>query len=207
MMDAHQWDAYYSANQDPWTRPDSDLVDEAGRLAPGRALDLGAGEGANSLWLARQGWRVTAVDQSPAAIGTLLKLAAEEALPVRGEVADVVDYRADAGFDLVLVCYMHLPTAVRAPMLASAASTVAPGGVLLLIGIPPALGPVAAALPEDLLASPDEVTASLSSLTIERCEVHHRTIGCAEGDFESDVMLVRARRPAAVSPEEPGRTP
>ncbi len=177
-MDARQWNEYYAANKAPWTRPDDDLVAEAAELPLGRVLDLGAGEGANSIWLARQGWQVTAVDQAPAAIVTLVQLAAGEGLAIRGVVADVAEYRTEAHYDLVLICYMHLPSDTRTRLLTTAAAALAPDGVLLLIGISP----------------PDAALAASGDLTIERYDVRRRMIGGTRGDINSDVMLIRARR-------------
>jgi 2-polyprenyl-3-methyl-5-hydroxy-6-metoxy-1,4-benzoquinol methylase len=54
--------------------PNRALVNETGGLTPGRALDVGAGEGGDALWLAEQGWSVTASDISQPA---LARVAAE----------------------------------------------------------------------------------------------------------------------------------
>ncbi len=199
-MDARQWNEYYAANKAPWTRPDDDVVAETAELPLGRALDLGAGEGANSIWLARQGWEVTAVDQAPAAIDTLVQLAAGESLAIRGVVADVAEYRADAPYDLVLICYMHLPSDTRTRLLTNAAAALAPDGVLLLIGLSPPDeasplgGPTGAGLPNALIATPAEALAASGDFTIERYDVRRRVIGGTQGDINSDVMLIRARR-------------
>jgi tellurite methyltransferase len=74
---ARDWDRLYSeaANLD-WT-PEPLLVEVADNLPPGRALDLACGAGRNAIYLARLGWRVTAVDSSPAAIGLLRQNAAD----------------------------------------------------------------------------------------------------------------------------------
>ena len=201
MRGVRQWDDYYAANDDPWTRPDADLVSATASLPAGRALDLGAGEGADSLWLARRGWQVTAVDQSPAAIDTLLRLAVDEALTVRVEVADMADYRSDDVFDLVLICHVQLPGELRSRMLANAASALAPGGVLLLIGVPTVDAPQG---PGAHLAPRDELVGTLPELAIERCEVRRRTIRCGETDLSADVMLARARRPVSDGAEYRG---
>jgi len=203
---AREWDDYYATNDDPWRRPDDDLVTEVASLPAGRALDLGAGEGADSLWLACRGWEVTAVDQSAAAIGTLLRLAVNEGLTVRVEIADVAEYRSDAAYDLVLICHMHLPGELRSRILANAAAALAPGGLLLLIGIAAADARDGAAGSGALLAMPDEVLGALPELSIERCEVRCRTIRCLENDLPSDVMLVSARRPISDDAEHPGRS-
>ena len=197
MMDAREWNEYYADNDDPWTRPDDDLIDEVTNLPAGRALDLGAGEGANSIWLARRGWEVTSIEQAPVAIDTLARLATGEGLSIRGEVADVANYCTDVQYDLVLICYLPLPADTRRRTLVNAAAALGPGGVLLLIGIPvSAPGPVEPAIshkPSVSLGVADEIAGSFPQLSIERCDVR-RVIGCAEGELRSDVMLIRARR-------------
>jgi 2-polyprenyl-3-methyl-5-hydroxy-6-metoxy-1,4-benzoquinol methylase len=51
--------------QDGYTStPSVFLMESAKKLKPGRALDVGAGQGRNSVWLAREGWNVTAIDIS-----------------------------------------------------------------------------------------------------------------------------------------------
>lgn len=51
--------------QDGFTStPSTFLMESAKALEPGRALDVGAGQGRNSVWLAQEGWEVTAIDVS-----------------------------------------------------------------------------------------------------------------------------------------------
>jgi SAM-dependent methyltransferase len=66
---AAEWDARYSERDGArWSgRPNGRLVAEVASLAPGRALDVGCGEGADATWLARRGWTVTAIDVSDGA--------------------------------------------------------------------------------------------------------------------------------------------
>ena len=85
----HDWDARYAASGRLFSsEPDEALVELAGTLPPGRALDLGAGEGRNSLWLARKGWQVTAVDLSGVALARLRAQAATEHVAVDAVGAD-----------------------------------------------------------------------------------------------------------------------
>ena len=70
------------------TDPSPLLVEIAGQLRPGRALDLACGTGRHALHLARLGWQVTAVDISPEAIRELLA-AAEPGLAIDARVADL----------------------------------------------------------------------------------------------------------------------
>ncbi|HEX3650002.1 MAG TPA: class I SAM-dependent methyltransferase, partial [Pseudonocardiaceae bacterium] len=63
------WEGFYQERDAIWSgRPNPLLVREIGSLQPGSVLDLGCGEGADAVWLARQGWRVTAVDISATAL-------------------------------------------------------------------------------------------------------------------------------------------
>ncbi|MBR7677707.1 methyltransferase domain-containing protein, partial [Streptomyces daliensis] len=67
--DREFWDARYRENGQIWSgEPNEALVREVSGLAPGRALELGCGEGGDAVWLARQGWRVTATDISGVAL-------------------------------------------------------------------------------------------------------------------------------------------
>ncbi|GAA3133475.1 class I SAM-dependent methyltransferase [Planomonospora alba] len=133
------WDARYGGSERVWSGdPNVALVREVSDLAPGRALDLGCGEGADAIWLALRGWRVTAVDVSGVALERAARQAAEAG------VAGRVDWqRHDLGvsfpegeFDLVSAHFLHSPEEgmPREKILRAAASAVAPGGVLLIAG-------------------------------------------------------------------------
>src|SRR3954468_4007884 len=65
-----EWDAKYSERSGAlWSgQPNGRLVAEAAGLTPGRALDVGCGEGADAIWLAQRGWTVTAIDISDVAV-------------------------------------------------------------------------------------------------------------------------------------------
>ncbi|OKK19480.1 SAM-dependent methyltransferase [Streptomyces sp. CB00455] len=132
------WDARYRESDRIWSgKPNDVLVREAGGLAPGRALDLGSGEGADAVWLARQGWHVTGTDIS----GVALERAAEHA--AEAGVGDRIDWQRHdfarsfpAGeFDLVSACFLHsYGDFPRERILRTAAAAVAVGGVLLIVG-------------------------------------------------------------------------
>ncbi|TAN30122.1 MAG: class I SAM-dependent methyltransferase [Actinomycetota bacterium] len=131
----HWNDRYASTARLFNAEPDESLVELAGDLPPGRAVDLGAGEGRNSLWLAKRKWQVTAVDLSDIALGRLASAAAEENLSIKTVVGDMLEY-LDKGekFDLVVLAYIQWMPEERAKLLAAAAGAVAPGGYLLLVG-------------------------------------------------------------------------
>ncbi|WP_328344170.1 FAD-dependent oxidoreductase [Micromonospora sp. NBC_00421] len=141
---ARHWDELYRAREQQWSgRPNPHLVDVVGALPPGTALDLGCGEGGDAVWLARQGWRVTAVDVSGTA------LARSAAAVTAAGVAALVDFQRHdlartfpAGvFDLVSAQFLQSPLEFpRAEVLRSAARAVAPGGRLLVVehgAVPP----------------------------------------------------------------------
>lgn len=157
------WEGHYLRRERVWSgRTKPVLVDVVGGLRPGRALDLGCGEGGDAIWLAREGWRVTAVDVS----ATALDRAAEEA--AAAGVADRIDFRQhdlavtfpSGAFDLVSAQYLHSPIEFpRIQVLQEAASAVTPGGLLLIVDHA-SVSPGSWAYPEETLApldlSPDE---------------------------------------------------
>jgi SAM-dependent methyltransferase len=195
-MEQHEWEEYYDGHEEPWATPDELLVAEIEGLPPGRALDLGAGEGANSIWLAEHGWEVTAVDFAPAAIRHIEQIATSRGLAIKGVVADILEYQPEERFDLVIVCFVHFPPDKRAILLANAAAALAPGGTLLFIAVA-AWQESFGEVPRDLFATGDEIAAGLPDLLIEQAEVLHRTIPFPDDPFDGDGVIVRARRPAA----------
>src|SRR5689334_10800703 len=84
---ARDWEAFYADEANVERAPSPLLVEVADRLAPGRALDLACGAGRNAIYLARLGWRVTAIDASATAIRRLREAAA--GLPAEARVADI----------------------------------------------------------------------------------------------------------------------
>jgi SAM-dependent methyltransferase len=131
------WEDHYRRRGRVWSgRPNPVLVDVVGSLPPGRALDLGCGEGGDAIWLARQGWLVRAVDVS----ATALDRASADA--ATAGVADRIDFQRhnlaltfpSGAFDLVSAQYLHSPIEFpRVRVLQEAASAVTPGGLLLIV--------------------------------------------------------------------------
>ncbi|MFF2620400.1 class I SAM-dependent methyltransferase [Oerskovia jenensis] len=132
------WDERYGSAEAVWSgNPNPQLVAQAADLTPGRALDVGAGEGADSVWLARQGWDVVGLDISPVALGKAAAHAVVAGVADRIEwrQADLVEWEpGDERFDLVTAHFMHLPADLRRQVFPRLAQAVAPGGRLLLVG-------------------------------------------------------------------------
>lgn len=136
---AAEWDERYRERERLFRpEPDETLVALVSALSPGTALDVGAGEGRNSLWLAQRAWDVVAVDASAVALDRLRAFAAQDGLEVETACEDAFDYlKAAAGrhrnFDLVVVAFLHPPRDERARLLRGAAARVAPGGHLFVV--------------------------------------------------------------------------
>jgi SAM-dependent methyltransferase len=133
---AAEWDARYGEHDGTmWSgKPNGRLVAEVGDLEPGTALDVGCGEGADAIWLARRGWTVTAVDISDVAVGRAREAAASNGVTVEWVCGDALQTAFPAGsFDLVSMQYPALPKAAGEPAVQALLDTVRPGGVLLAV--------------------------------------------------------------------------
>lgn len=132
------WDERYSGEGRTWSgRPNAVLVAEAGDLPPGRAVDLGCGEGGDAIWLAEQGWQVTAIDFSEAGLRKAAEHAAERGVADRIEwrQADLRTWSADGEeWDLVTSSFLHLLDHGMVDATREMAAAVAPGGTLLVVG-------------------------------------------------------------------------
>lgn len=134
-MTAADWDERYAAGRQWSDEPNALAAQLLTGIPPGRALDLAAGEGRMSLWLAALGWKVTALDFSLTGIDRGRARAAERDLAVDWQVADVTTAElGERSYDLVLALYLHLPRPALGAVLERCAAAVAPGGRLLVLG-------------------------------------------------------------------------
>lgn len=189
------WDAPYAESDQTWSgNPNHTLVTEVADLAPGRALDVGCGEGADAVWLADHGWQVTALEPSALALSRARRAAETAGVIVNWLEATLAEADLPQGsFDLVSVFYPALESA--SGPIETLASLVAPGGVLLVVhhadmdreratvhGCDPAA-----------LMQPDDVAAGLDEdWTIEVHERRPRVVhGGAGADYHDD-LVVRA---------------
>lgn len=196
------WEAHYGERERIWSgRVNVQLAGVVADLPPGRALDLGCGEGGDAVWLAEHGWHVTAVDVSE----TALARAAAEAR-TRG-VLDRIDFQRhdlsdsfpDGTFDLASAQFLHSTVRLeRTQVLRNAAGALAPGGLLVIVdhAAPP---PFSKKVPHDHpFPSPEEVLADLDLPAAvwdrERVEVVDREGTDPDGQpftWRDNVMVLR----------------
>jgi SAM-dependent methyltransferase len=157
------WDDRYAESHRVWSgNPNVALVSEISDLPPGRALDLGCGEGADAVWLARRGWHVTAVDISGVALARAAEHAAETGVTIDFQRRDLQESFPPGSWDLVSAQFLHFWEEFdREKILRQAAASVAPGGLLLIEGHMDH-GPFGHGDHADIhFPTPDEVIASL----------------------------------------------
>jgi SAM-dependent methyltransferase len=203
VWDRAWWDQRYRSAPALWSgRPNPVLVTEAAGFPPGTALDAGAGEGGDALWLAERGWRVDAVDISTVALDRGAAEAGRRGLAdrIRWRQADLADWTPDAAYDLVTTSFLHLPGGMRRPLYARLAAAVAPGGRLLIEQHDPS---DAAVVPRpdrpDLYATAAELAADLDpgEWEILVAEARPRTARHPEHGSEvtvHDAVLLARRR-------------
>jgi thioredoxin reductase/2-polyprenyl-3-methyl-5-hydroxy-6-metoxy-1,4-benzoquinol methylase len=135
--DAIDWDGRYgAADRQMWSgNPNGSLVVELERVAPGRILDVGCGEGADAIWLAAQGWDVTAVDISSVAIERARAAADAAGVTVEWQCADVLAAPPAAGaYDVVSIQYPALLREAGELAILRLVDAVRPGGTFLVVG-------------------------------------------------------------------------
>jgi SAM-dependent methyltransferase len=205
------WEQRYASSDRVWSgRANQALVDVTGTLTPGRALDLGCGEGGDAVWLAQHGWDVTGIDISPSAISRAR--AAADALGltagpapdrIRFVVGDLESVTDAERYDLVYACFLQSPVALsREQILRRAAEQVGPGGRLLIVSHaapPPWSQHLAHHHPEGMPQPADDLAALALSpelWDIELAEVRGRDATGPDGEhavLDDGVVLVRRR--------------
>ena len=196
--DAAEWDALYGTAERVWSgEPNGALVAEVAELEPGRALDVGCGEGADAVWLARRGWQVTALDVSRVALDRAEHHARDAGVYVTWVHAGLVEAGLPAGaFDLVSAQYAVLRKTPGAVAEHALVDLVAPGGMLLVVhhAIDPehlhegGFDPALYALPADVAALLD------TGWHIDVDDRRPRTVHGGGGAHHVHDLVLRARR-------------
>ncbi len=187
------WDHRYGGEQMWSGNPNGTLVHEVTGMTPGRALDIGAGEGGDVIWLAEQGWTVTANDISGRALDRVRAEASRRGLEVAACHADVND--ADpfpAGrFDLVTAHYASIPRRADGRGVANLIGAVAPGGTLLVVSHD--LAPMRAPI------DPRQTSRAFDPDAYVRVEDVAAALAEDDGGWDIEVHGSRPRPPGAVS--------
>jgi SAM-dependent methyltransferase len=189
------WDDRYRQRPRIWSgRPNRQLVAVAEHLPPGKALDVGCGEGADAAWLASRGWHVLGIDVSDVA----LSRARAHAEDLDTSVAERLEFRQvdllaspelPDGLDLVSTQFLHLPEPERSRIFGALTSLVGVGGTLLIVGHDPS--DLRTGIPRppqpELFYTPQEIAALLDDAwDIRACESRPRTERTGDG---SDVTV------------------
>ncbi len=199
------WDHRYGADQLWSGNPNGSLVQEMADVRPGAALDVGAGEGGDALWLAEQGWTVTASDISQRALDRIAAEADRRRLPVTCHRVDANGLEAFGPdrFDLVSAHYASIPRTPDGRAIENLLGAVAPGGTLLVVshdlaamratvetGHPQLFDPDAYVRVGDLAAA---IAADPGRWAVDVDELRPRPPGAVSSHHVDDVVL-RARR-------------
>jgi SAM-dependent methyltransferase len=196
-MDAQFWeDRYRSRDQVFSGAPNGVLVAEVTGLSPGRALDVGCGEGADALWLARHGWQVTAVDISPTALQRATDADSHNrATWLLGDLTATAPQAA--AFDLVSVQYFPLRRQAEHTALHGLLNAVVSGGIFLFASHDPAdlsPNPAEGFDPSDYY-QPDDIAQLLDSdWTVQVNAARPRTAPAPAGTHHTHDTVLRARR-------------
>ena len=188
VFDADWWERHYQGHEPGHHAPSQHLVAELADEEPGTALDAGCGTGADAIWLASRGWRVTAVDVSPTAVESAKHRAGD--LDIEWRVADLTTWEPPRQYDLVVSQYVH-PGIPFDRFVARLAGAVKQGGLLFVAGHDHADEHSAEHAPADASVGATAITGVLDeSWDIEVAETRSRDV---RGRTMHDV-IVRARR-------------
>jgi SAM-dependent methyltransferase len=202
-FDEGAWNERYRESGRIWSgEPNPQLVAEVTGLAPGRALDVGCGEGADAIWLAQKGWDVVATDISTVALERATQHAEDTDLKAAGRIewrhVDLLSFPPEPeSFELVSVQFMQLPPGPRARLFTALAASIRTGGTLLVVGHHPSdmtSGVRRPPMPDRFYTADDIARLLDTSWTVVVNEARSRRVTTPEGDeatIHDAVLLAR----------------
>ena len=194
------WDQRYASDDYAYgIEPNDFLVEMIDKLPPGKVLCLGEGEGRNAVWLAEQGYHVTAVDASEVGLQKARKLAEKRGVDINTVHADLADFEIEPQhWDVIVSIFCHLPPELRRKVHQKCVLGLRRDGVMLLEAYTPAQlehktgGPPSAVMMMDK----DTISTELDGLEFLHLQECEREIH--EGEFHNgtgDVVQALARKP------------
>ncbi|HQR79800.1 MAG TPA: class I SAM-dependent methyltransferase [Actinomycetota bacterium] len=178
-MDAQGWDERYGDAELVWSgEPNRFVAQHLAGLTPGDAVDLGAGEGRNAVWLAGRGWRVTAVDFSAVGLEKARRMAFEADVELATVVGDVETYEPPFPVDLVLISYLQIPDVHQMSLLRRVKGWLNPAGVVFVVAHDKANVERGHGGPQDVgvCYEVEQTVTALDGLRIEVAEVAARPV-------------------------------
>jgi SAM-dependent methyltransferase len=193
-------DRYASAEFFYGTDPNDFLREQVARISSGGAvLSLGEGEGRNAVFLATQGHRVLAVDQSAVGLEKARRLATSRGCSIDTLAVDLGTYRIESGaWDAIISVWCHLPSELRRHVYADIAVGLKPGGIFLVESYTPGQIRLGTGGPKDpdLMPSLSQLRMELPGLVFDVAVERDRDVHEGAGhDGRSAVVQVVARRP------------
>ena len=174
------WNDRYAGQELIWSAGPNELfASQVSGLQPGKALDVACGEGRNAIWLAEEGWDVTAIDFSDVGIKKASQIAEKRGVSLTWIAEDVSTWNLpQEEYDLVAVLYLHTGEAERKLWLRNVLNTVKPSGTFIYIGHDPSNIASGVGGPQDLalLPSVDEITNTMEDFQIESAKIIERPV-------------------------------
>lgn len=181
------------------TQPNDFLREQLATLpANGKILSIGEGEGRNAVYLAQQGFEVTAIDGAASGLAKAQKLAAERGVHINTQCVDLNDYEfKENRWDGIIIIFCHLPPALRQRVHEQVVRALKPNGICLMEVYRPEQLAFGTGGPSnvDMLYSKETLQKDLQGLKMIRLENVERLIQEGEGhNGQSAVVQVVAKK-------------
>ena len=195
------WNEKFAATDYAYgTEPNDFLVSAVTKLKRGATLSLAEGEGRNAVWLAQQGFTVSAIEQSEKGVGKTLRLALQRGVIVMAERGELETFHIQPNsWDLVVSIYAHTPQELRRKLHRQVVAGLKPGGVFVLEAYTPAQIANNTGGPKDasLMPTAELLRSELAGLVFDRIEEVERDV--VEGSLHTGrahvVQVVAHRAP------------